>query len=279
MKKLFTSKKLLIISCIILALLIAGCVGAYSFLSPKSVEGDWELTVNPETSKATSDEAQQNGKAYYSFGKPGEYGDGSYKTFFDGGVEEGSYKLSEKDGKKLINMGTEDLEYAISGSRLFGGLKMIITYPEQTDKQTGNTTSAEEYVFEQAKAPEYEKDAFDSFETDEQLTGEWITKERTLTYYVNELPYTETVNFKDNGIMTIHYESADLALNRVMYFAYSAEDGKLTFSLVTDKEKEYSVSYEFDKEGNLKFTEDNTSSSIFADEFFSDVTYKASESK
>ena len=79
--------------------------------------------------------------------------------------------------------------------------------------------------------------------------------------------------------MTIRYKSADLALNRVMYYAYTVSDRKLTFSPVTDKDTKYTVSYGFDKNGNLKFTEDKTSASIFADAFFSDVTYKKSESK
>lgn len=233
------------------------------------------MVVNPEITKATPDEVENSEKVFYTFSKPGEYGDGVYKTYFDGGIEEGEYKLSEKDSKKLINLGTEDLEYKIIGSKLFGNAKLTITYPEHTDDQTGQKSPAQDYVFAQAKAPEYEKESYNSFETDEALVAEWISNERTLSYYVNELSYTETVKFYDNGIMTIHYESADLALDRYMYYAYTVKDGELTFSLVTDKETQYTVSYGFDKNGNLKFTEDNTSSSIFADAFFSDVTYYA----
>ena len=107
--------------------------------------------------------------------------------------------------------------------------------------------------------------------------GEWATNERTLSYYVYELSYKETVEFKDNGIMTIHYESADLALDRVLYYAYTTEDDALTFSLVTDKDTEYTVLYSFDDNGNLRFINDDTSASIFADSFFSDVTYYPSD--
>lgn len=276
-KALFTRKRILIASGVLAALLIAGGVAAYSFSVPKSPQGAWELIVNPETAKATSDEANRGGKVFYSFDKPGEYGDGTYKTYYDGGVEEGAYKLSEQDGKRLINMGTEDLVYEISGSRLFGGVKLTITYPAQTDAQTGQATPAQEYVFAQAQAPAYEKETYRSFTTDKALVGKWTTADRTLAYFTTQLSYTETVQFTDSGILTIRYESADLALDRLLYYAYTAEDGTLTFSPVTDKETTYSVGYGFDKDGNLIFAGDTTSSSIFADAFFSDVTYKASE--
>lgn len=273
MKTKFIHKKRLVISIITAVVLIAACAVVYSFLAPKSISGDWELVVNPEISKATPDEVKDSDRVYYTFSKPGEYGDGVYKTYYDGGVEEGEYKLSEKSGKKFINLGTEDLEYKIIGSKLFGNAKLTVTYPEYTDEQTGQKSPAQDYVFVQEKAPEYEKQSYDSFETDKTLVSEWVSNERTLSYYVNELSYTETVKFYDNGIMTIHYESTDLALDRYMYYAYTVKDGTLTFSLVTDKETQYTVSYEFDKDGNLKFTEDNTSSSIFSNEFFADVTY------
>lgn len=253
---------------VVLAVIFAAVgVGGFFWLMPKSIEGEWELTVNPEVTKSTPDEANGSQKVYYTFSKPGEYGDGTYKTIYDGGVEEGSYKLSEKDGKKLINLGTEDMQYQLSGSSL------TITFPESTNEQTGQKTPAQDYVFNRAKAPEYDKESYDSYDTDKALTAKWVTKERKLTYYTSELSYTETVAFTENGIMSIHYESRDLALDRYMYYACTAKDGKLSFSPVTDKKTKYSVSYKFDKDGNLQFTNDKTSGSIFADEFFSGVTY------
>ena len=273
MKENSNKKKRIIMIAAIAAVLVVAGVALYAFLAPKTIEGDWELVVNPEITKATPDEAEDGDKVYYSFSKPGEYGDGTYKTIYDSGIEEGAYKLSEKDGKKFINMGTEDLEYSITGSKLFGSAKLTITYPQQTDDETGQSTPAQDYVFAQAKAPDYEKESYASYKTDDQLIGEWMTNERTLSYYVYELSYTETVKFNDKGIMTIHYESSDLALDRVLYYAYTADNDTLTFSLVTDKDTQYTVGYGFDKDGNLKFTEDTTDSSIFADAFFSDVTY------
>lgn len=274
-EKVIQKKRLIIIAAIVVVLLAAGVV-LFILLAPKTIEGDWELIDNPEITRATPDEVKNADKVYYSFSKPGEYGDGTYKTYFDGGVEEGKYKLSETDGNKTINMGTEDLVYTITGSKVFGTAKLKITYPAQTDEQTGQTTPAQDYVFTQAKAPDYEKGSYSSYQTDDLLLGEWITKERTLAYYIYNLTYTETVGFSDDGIMTIHYESEDLMLDRVLYFAYSTEDNTLTFSSVTDKETRYAVGYETDQDGNLKFS-DTTSESMFSDAFFSDVTYYKSE--
>ena len=164
-------------------------------------------------------------------------------------------------------MGTVDLEYKIEGSEL------TMTYPESLDEQTGEKIQAEDYVFTRTKAPEYKNEAYESFETDKVLIAEWVTEERTLSYYTSELSYTETVEFLENGVMIIRYYSEDLSLDRYMYYAYTVEDSILLFSLVTDKETQYKVSYTLDKNGNLKFENDETSDSIFSDAFFSDVTY------
>ncbi len=275
MKSIFINKKRVVVCIIIAVVLVAIGVFTFSFVAPKSINGDWKLIVNPEIEQSTPDEANDSDMAYYTFSKTSKYGDGSYKTYYGGGIEEGKYKLSEKDGKELINLGTEDLEYKITGSKLLGNARLTITYPEYEDEQTGQKVSAQDYVFVQAKAPNYEKESYgiDEFEIDEKLIGEWATNERTLAYYMYELSYKQTVEFFDNGIMTIHYESADLALDRYMYYAYTAKDGELTFNLVTDKETKYTVCYDLDKDGNLKFIDDSTQDSIFADAFFSDVTY------
>lgn len=273
MKEKLKNKKIIITIIIIAVLLIAGAV-TYIFLAPKTVVGDWELAENPEISSAsTPDEVENSEKTFYKFSNPGEYGDGTYKTYYQGGIEEGEYKLSEKDGKKYIDMGAGEFEYTITGSKFLKNAKLTVTYPEYTDEETGETYPAQEYVFYMAQAPDYEKETYDSFEKDEKLLGEWATNERTLTYLMYTLSYTETVNFKHNGIMTIHYESADLALDRYMYYAYTTKDNELTFSLVTDKETKYTVNYEFDDNGNLKFIDDTTSASVFADSFFSDVVF------
>ena len=272
-KKKIPKKRIAIIAIIAAVVLIAAGVLLYGFLAPQKITGDWELVVNPEISRATPDEVEDSDRVYYSFSEPDSNGEGTYKTYFDGGVEEGKYALSEKGSKKFINMGTEDLEYTITGSKLFGSAKLTITYPEQKDEETGVATPAQDYVFVREKSPEYEKESYRSYQTDTALSGEWKTDERTLSYYVYDLSYTQTVRFSDSGVMTIHYESADLVLDRVMYYAYTAEGGMLTFSPVTDKETKFTVPYRIDGSGNLLFTDDNTTASIFADAFFGDVTY------
>lgn len=268
MKEILNKKKKLILIIVIAAALIVGTLLICFVLmnASQTISGDWEMIVNPEITDSVSDEMNDSQKVYYTFSEPGKYGDGKYKTIFDGGIEEGEYKLSEKDGKSYINMGTEDLEYKIAGSEL------TITYPDNYDEQTGEEIPAEDYVFSRAKVPEYENEAYDSFETDKALIAEWVTEERTLSYYTSELSYTETVEFLENGVMVIRYYSDDLMLDRYMYYAYTARDSTLIFSPVTEKQTKYQVSYTLDKDGNLKF-EDETSASIFADSFFSDVTY------
>ncbi len=256
-----------------------GALGAavYFSFAPTAIDGAWELVENPENIKSTPDEADSRSRVYYTFAKPGEYGDGVYKTYFDGGVEEGEYKLSEKNEKKYIDMGTGELEYKTEGTKLFGNARLTITLTEQTGENTEQASAEQEYVFVQASAPDYESEHYDSYKTDEALIGEWSTSERKLAYFTDELSYKQAVRFFDKGIMTIHYTSADLALDRIMYYAYSAENGVLYFSPVSDKETKYTVSYELDKDGNLRFTDDVTSASIFADEFFSEVTYIKTE--
>lgn len=224
---------------------------------PPTLNGDWELIENPEISDDSSGE-----KVFYTFSETGKYGDGTYKTIYDGGIETGDYKLSEKDGKEYINMGTGELEYILSDSEL------TVIYPADSEEQDD-----EKYIFKRETAPDYENESYDSFEIDEDLISEWITEERTLPYYTGELSYNETIRFNENGIMVINYLSEDLLLDRDMYYAYTAENHTLTFSSVTDKETKYSISYDFDEDGNLKFLNDETMASIFSDEFFSDVTY------
>lgn len=262
-------KKKIVCIVVAAAALIVGALVTFlvKMNAKQTISGDWEMIVNPEITNSTPNEVNSIQKVYYTFSEPGKYGDGEYKTIFDGGIELGKYKLSEKDGKSYINMGTEDLEYKIADSEL------TITYPENFDEQTGEKAPAEDYVFSRAKAPEYENEAYELFETDKGLIAEWVTEERTLSYYTSELSYTETIEFLENGVMIIKYYSEDLLLDRYMYYAYTVKDSTLLFSPVTDKETKYKVSYTLDKDGNLKFENDETSSSIFADAFFSDVIY------
>ncbi len=272
-KGFFRSKKglaVIIAIAVVLVLLIA--VGL-SFVLPKSIAGEWELTVNPEVAQATSDEIPESDRIYYVFEKPNRYGKGRWHIYYQGGVEHYDYELVEEDSVEKINLGSENLDYKITGSKLLGNLKLTLVYPEVTDESTGQTYEAQEYILEHTKAPDYEKASYKNYEVDPKLTGEWATNERTLSYYFYTFSYVESVSIGDNGVMKIHYESEDLALDRYMYYAYTASGSELTFSLVTDKDTKYTVSYEFDESGNLRFLNDTTTNSIFADAIFGDVTY------
>ncbi|MBE6793313.1 MAG: hypothetical protein E7532_00015 [Ruminococcaceae bacterium] len=279
-KPFFKSKKgiIVIIVAVVVLLLAGGGVILGSYLIPKDISGAWELVVNPEISEATRDELPEKDKVYYIFDKPDKYGRGEYRTCYQGGVEVYEYELMEKDSVTKINLGTEDMEYSISGSKLLGDAKLKIIYPRYTDEETGVTYDEQEYIFEQASDPDYENQAYKSYKTDKSIVGtEYTSNERFVSYYFYTFPYVQSVEFMSNGVMVIHYESEMLGLDRNMYYAYSAEDNVITFSLVTDKDTKYTVSYEKDENQNLKFSNDKTSDSLFADAFFGDYTFYTAE--
>ncbi len=273
----FKNKKIFFVLLLILLLLIAAAVAGFFVFSPNDISGAWELVENPEINVATSDEIPQGERAYYVFEKPDKYGRGSYHICYQGGVEYYEYELLEEDSVKKINLGTEDMEYKITGRKLFGNAKLTIIFPEYTDELTGEKVPSSEYVFEQAKDPSYETQGYNNPKTDKVLLGTWTCNERTLSYYHYIFTYSQTVEIKDNGIILIHYESADLGLDRYMYYAYTTKDSELTFSLVTDKDTKHTVSYDFDEQGNLVFKDDNTTDSVFADEIFGEFTYYSPE--
>lgn len=272
------SKKLLFLFVILgVIVILAGVIGL-SFVLPKNISGAWELVINPEVPVATADEIPEGDRAYYVFDKPDRYGRGEYHTCYQGGVEYYKYELMEENKINKINLGSENMEYKITGSKLLGNAKLTIIFPAYTDESTGTSVQAQEYIFSQAKNPDYAKRSYKDYKTDSALTDKkWTSNERTLLYYYYEIPYTQTVEFTNKGVMTIRYESADLGLDRYMYYSYTTNENELTFSLVTDKDTKYTVSYELDHKGNLKFSNDITANSIFADAFFGDFTFYTPE--
>ncbi|MBQ7810389.1 MAG: hypothetical protein IJ346_05435 [Clostridia bacterium] len=256
------------------AVLVSGVVIGASFALPKSISGSWELVVNPEVPSATADEIPDADKAYYVFEKPDRYGRGEYRTCYQGGVEHFGYELLKEGSVNKINLGSEDMEYKITGSKLLGCAELTIIFPEYTDESTGVSVEAQEYVFEQAQDPDYKNQAYKDYEADPALIGEkWASNERSLAYYYYSFPYTQTIEFLSEGVMVIRYESAELALDRYMYYSYTTNGSELTFSLVTDSEPKYTVAYELDADGNLTFINDTTKNSIFADAFFGEYTF------
>ncbi len=263
---------------VMVALLFVGVLlaGVLSLL-PQSITGAWELVVNPQVAQATQDEIPESDKAYYVFEKPDKYGKGDWYACYQGGVENHKYELLQEDSKELINLGAQNLEYEITGSKYMGNATLTIYYSEYTDESTGVTYDAQKYVFEQAKNPAYSTSSYKDYEIDEALLGEWISNERTLSYYQYNFSYTQNVRINDNGVMSIRYESEDLGIDRYMYYAYTATDSQITFSLVSDKDTQFTVAYEFDENGNLQFVNDQTNTSVFADAIFGDYTYYTPE--
>ncbi len=267
------SKKKLTVFIVAAVLVVAVIVVGIHFLTLKNFTGAWELTTNPELTQATADQLDDSDRVYYIFEKVDKFGKGEWATYYDGGVEHYEYELLEDDGADKVNLGSVDLEYKFSGSKLLGNAQLTLVYPEYTDESTGETVEAQKYILTQVKNPEYEKQSYDEYKTGDKLIGEWATNERSLSYFHYSIPYTETVKFTDDGVMIIRYESVDLALDRYMYYAYTADESQLTFSLITDKENTYTVKYEFDENGNLTFIDDTSDGSIFADAFFGDFTF------
>lgn len=91
-QKLNKKRKLLLLAIITIVLIISVLIVFY-FINKNSltISGEWEMIVNPEITE--SDDGDHSQKVYYTFSVPGKYGDGKYKTIFDGGIEEGDYKL------------------------------------------------------------------------------------------------------------------------------------------------------------------------------------------
>ncbi len=266
------------VSVVLSVVLLAAVVIGVSFIVPRNITGAWELVVNPEVKAATADEIPESEKVYYVFDEPDRYGRGDIRLCYQGGVENLNYELLEEKGVEKINLGAEDMEYKISGSKLFGNAELTLVYPEYKDEETGTTYEAQKYIFAQTKDPRYEKESYKDFEIDNTIIGEkYTSNQRSLPYFYYEIPYVETVEFTKDGVMIINYQSDELFINRYMYYAYTAEDSELTFSPVIDKETKYTVTYELDAEGNLKFINDTTSGSIFEDAFFGNFTFYTAE--
>ncbi|MDO4748929.1 MAG: hypothetical protein Q4A12_07125, partial [Eubacteriales bacterium] len=243
-----------------------------SFFGPKNVEGAWLFPLDEMLAEASADEAEETERAYYVFDEADDYGKGTWRTYYDGGVEEYEYQLIDDNGVDKINLGNMDLLYEITGSKFFGTAELVLTVPASTDEQTDEETKEESYVLTYTSDPAYDEKSYDEYDVDDELIGEWATNERFLNYFYYTIPYEQQVEFTDDGIMIIHYKSEELMLDRYMYYAYTTNGKTLTFSLVTDLENSFTVDYVID-DSKLKFTTDDTSGSIFSDQYFSDVTY------
>lgn len=246
---------------------------APNLMMPKNIlKGTWELTVNPDRIAEDDSKLKESDRTFYEFSKIDADGKGTWKSYNNGCVETGEFTIFKKSGKTYINLGGEDLEYKLKGNKNFNKAKFTLIYPEQKDPSTGQVFPASTYVMEQSPNPEYDKNTYNEYNTDSKILGEWKSNERALQYFTEAIPYNQTVTFNDNGIMNIRYETE--GLNILSYYAYTVKDNKLTFSLVTDLKTKYTVEYNIDEAGNLKFVDTTTTQSpIFGDAFFGEYTY------
>ena len=271
----YVNPSIFIAICIFLAALIA--FGLYVVFGNKSITGAWSYKISYQDPTATSDEAKNlETQGYYVFDKVNDKGVGTYHEYSQGAEQSGEYKVSVKDDKNVITINSNsensaDLYYEVTGVKLFGGAKLKLTQPEYTDQTTGQKVSEQSIELESSSGPDYESNTLDDYKVDESLLGTWSSDERSLFYYYTSLPYSEKVEVLDNGIIKINYKQEDMSLDRTIYYAYTAEKGKLKLRRATSddiEEVKYSI-----KDGKLTFT-DKTQSSIFYDAIFGDVAYK-----
>ncbi len=260
--------------CIVVVSLLV--YGAYTVMNT-TVTGAWMYKISYNDTSATADEAKTTQEeAYYVFDKVNEKGKGKFHEYSQGAEQSGNYSVSTKDGKNLITleynpMAKNELTYEVTGNRLFGTAKLKLIQAAYTDQSTGQEIPEQSIELECSSSPEYDKNTFDSYNTDEKLTGTWNTDDRKFFYYYTELPYSEKLEFSDNGVLKITYVQSDMYLDRTLYYSYTVDKGKLKIKRATsdtEEEVKYSI-----KNGKLKFT-DKTQSSIFYDAIFGDVEYK-----
>ena len=89
---------------------------------------------------------------------------------------------------------------------------------------------------DQDKNPGYDEMSMKDYKTDKDLIGKWDT-EYKISYYYGMYQLDCDIEIKDNGIMTVHASNSDIGMDSTYYYAYSAENGKITFKGVTDEDK------------------------------------------
>jgi hypothetical protein len=264
----YINPSIFIAICVFLVALIA--FGVYYVFGAKTITGSWAYTVESSES-SSADEAEEENVLYYVFDKADSNGSGTYHVYSQGAEQTGTYTISSDNDNKIINMGGSDLYYDIEGIKLFGNATLKLTMPASTDSTTGEEVEEQTVELKESSDPDYESQTISDYKTDDKLTGEWESSDRTFLYYgMYELQYTENVQVSDDGIIKVHYTCTDLGVDSTIYYGYSADNGTLKLKRATSDDEE-TVKYSV-KNGKLTFT-DKTTSSIFYDEIFGDVTY------
>lgn len=237
-KKFFLFKyihpSIFIAICVFLVALIA--FGVYWIFGSKTITGTWMREVeNNNSASSTADEVEKIA-VYYTFEKADSNGKGTYYMNVQGEQSKGEYKLSTSGDKKKITIGNSELTYEVTGVKLFGNATLKLTQDAYTDKTTGKKVESQTIEMNQDKNPGYDEMSMKDYKTDKDLIGKWNT-EYKISYYYGMYQLDCDIEIKDNGIMTVHASNSDIGMDSTYYYAYSAENGKLTFKGVTDKDK------------------------------------------
>ena len=130
----------------------------------------------------------------------------------------------------------------------------------------------------QEKNPGYAEMSMKDYKTDKDLIGKWNT-EYKISYYYGMYQLNCDIEIKDNGIMTVHASNSDIGMDSTYYYAYSAENGKLTFKGVTDKDKnKATLEYKL-KDGILTIVDKNNKTMFSESILGSAQFYKDGEKK
>jgi hypothetical protein len=254
----YINPSIFIAICVFLVALLA--FGVYYVFGSKTITGTWIYTTSTDSSTSTADEAETS-EVYYVFDSADSSGNGEYHMYSSGAEQTGEYTISSEDDKKIINLGGSDLYYDVEGVKLFGNATLKLTMPASTDSTTGTTTEEQTVELKQGSDPDYENQSFDDYEVDDNLLDEW-TFSTTYSYYGQDIEYSTTLNFMDNGILKISVANGFYSSDITYYYAYTVKKGELTLQQVTTSDKstaKYTI-----KDGKLTFDDD----SIFADQTF-----------
>lgn len=124
----------------------------------------------------------------------------------------------------------------------------------------------------------YDEMSMKDYKTDKDLIGKWNT-EYKISYYYGMYQLDCDIEIKDNGIMTVHASNSDIGMDSTYYYAYSAENGKLTFKGVTDKDKnKATLEYKL-KDGILTIVDKNNKTMFSESILGSAQFYKDGEKK
>ena len=279
-KKFFLFKyihpSIFIAICVFLVALIA--FGVYQVFGSKTITGTWMREVeNNSSASSTADEVEKIA-VYYTFEKADSDGKGTYYMNVQGEQSKGEYTLSTSGDKKKITIGNSELTYEVTGIKLFGSAKLKLTQDAYTDQTTGQKVDSQTIEMNQDKDPGYDEMSMKDYKVDKDLVSKWKTDFK-ISYYYGMYQLDCDIEIKDNGIMTVHASNSDIGMDSTYYYAYSAENGKMTIKGVTDEDKnKATLEYKL-KDGILTIVDKNNKTIFSESTLGSAQYYKDGEKK